>query len=75
MDAGTALGTVVGLIIIFSMFSSRSNKAEKPAPRETDSHSRVIIETLDGEGKVIRREIHEATSGAPDRVQGAPRSR
>jgi hypothetical protein len=75
MDAGTALGTVVGLLIIFSMFSSRSSKADKPAARETDSQSRVVIETLDGEGKVIRREIREATSGAPERVQGTPRSR
>jgi len=75
MDAGTALGTVVGLIILFSMFSSRSSKAEKPASRETDSQSRVVIETLDGEGRVIRREIREVTSGAPDRALGAPKIR
>jgi len=73
MDFGAAFWIFVFLIILVSMFaggSSRSStKSNGPSP---DAPRRVVIETLDSKGQVIKR---ETATIAPDRAQGATRGR
>jgi hypothetical protein len=76
MDPGAAFWIFVFLIILLSMFaggsSKSSTKSNGPSP---DAPRRVVIETLDSKGQVIKR---ETATIAPDRAQGAqgaPKSR
>lgn len=69
MDFGVAFWIFVILLITLSMFAGGSSKV---AQREQDAPRRVVIETLDKRGQVVKRET--ATIG-PDRAQGAPRER
>ena len=77
MDLGAAFWIFVFLIILLSMFagdskSKSSTKSNGPSP---DAPRRVVIETLDSKGQVIKR---ETATIAPDRAQGAqgaPKSR
>lgn len=73
MDPGAAFWIFVFLIILLSMFAGGSSKSSTrsngPSP---DAPRRVVIETLDSKGQVIKR---ETATIAPDRAQGAPKSR
>jgi hypothetical protein len=76
MDSGAAFWIFVSLIILLSMFAGGSSKTStKSSGPSLDAPRRVVIETLDSKGQVIKR---ETATIAPDRAQGAqgaPKSR
>ena len=70
MDFGAAFWIFVFVIILLSMFAGGSSKSSTrsngPSP---DAPRRVVIETLDSKGQVIKR---ETATIAPDRLREPP---
>jgi hypothetical protein len=76
MDLGVAFWIAIFLVILLSMFAGDSKgKSAKSERDQADSPRRIIIETLDSKGQVVRRESAHISSGPSAGAQGAPRSR
>ena len=78
MTPEIAFWAFVGVLIVLSMFGAtgggQKSSGPKPNGQESSPPRRVIIETLDSRGQVIKRETGMTTE-AGDRAQRAPRSR
>ena len=76
MDAGAAFWIFVIALIAVSMVSGASSKSSsKSSVPSEDAPRRIIIETLDNRGQVVKRESAHIASGPVAGAQGAPKSR